>query len=219
MSPLRLCCSFAFGLVIGVSSLLGGNAKAGMLSFKSEATAMAGSSVGSTVFQTNTAVKFTGLFDSADTILQPGGAYAFTQFISLQIEIGNLGAFDATTPNAFAILSSNVGFVFNNPAFVDFPVLGMIDLASDAGYYGGFSSSTQPYTLDALSPNEFLGPLFTETSPDPFVITLAGGAGVGTFLFSDSDPVTASISAVPEPTSMAIFGLGSLLVVARRARR
>lgn len=209
MPFLRLCCSFAFGLVIGVSSLLGGNAKAGMLIFKSEATVLAGSFVGSTVFSTNTVVKFTGQFDTAATIAGPTASA--TPFISLQIEIGNLGTFDAANPNDFFV------FAFN-PSVLSSPAIGIFGL-SNGGYVGSFASTTQPFAYDALSPNEFLDWASTLTSTDPMVISLAGGNGDASFLLSDDDPVTVSISAVPEPTSMAIFGLGSLLFVARRVRR
>jgi hypothetical protein len=208
MSPRKSCWSFA--LVLGLCSLLGGNAKAGVLKFESEVTVLAGATVGSGIFLSDAAVKFTGLFDTADTV--DGGIYGYTPFLSLQIEIDTLGTFDAAAPGSFGVLSIN-------PLLFGGPAIGLSDALVATGYFGIFGSTTQPYAYNALSPNEFTNLADVDASDFPVVIALAGGAGDFTFNVSETNPVTASISAVPEPTSMAIFGLGSLLVVARRVRR
>ncbi|MCY2977091.1 MAG: hypothetical protein NTU79_00260 [Planctomycetota bacterium] len=82
-------------LVLGLGLLFGENANAGMLSYNTEVTVLAGSSVGSNVFLTDTAVKFTGLFDPANTYTIPAteNAFSLTPFTSLQIEIAGLGVY------------------------------------------------------------------------------------------------------------------------------
>lgn len=208
MSPRKSCWSFAFALVMGVSSLLGGNANAGVLRFESEVTVLAGSSVGAGIFMSDTAVKFTGLFDPASTV--DAVIYGYTPFTSLQIKIGTLGTFDAVTPGGFGVISVN-------PLFFGSPVIGIVNPVVSGGYYGLFATTSQPYDYAALAPNVFSDHLGSDSST--LTIALAGGAGDFTFVVSSTEPVTASISVVPEPTSMAVFGLGSLLVVARRVRR
>lgn len=211
MSPWKSFWSFA--LVLGLGSLLGGNANAGVLKFESEVTVASGSSVGSSVFFVDTAVKFTGLFDSTDYLLS--GIDALYKFSSLKIEIAGGGTYEALVPEDFGVLAGA-------ESFFGMPAIGLSSMSvTGEGYLSGYLLTSQPYDYAALAPNVFSNwdsvILF-----DPLTIELAGGAGDFNFTVVDTEPTTASISTlgvVPEPTSMAIFGLGSMLVVARRVRR
>lgn len=211
MTPWKSCWSFA--LVVGLCSLLSGSAKAGVLKFESEVTVSAGSSLGSGLFFGNTAVKFTGLFDSTDYLLSSSDA--LYKFSSLKIEVAGLGTYDALVP-------SDVGVFAGSKDFWGMPAIGISSMTvTGNGYLSGYNTTSQPYDYGALAPNVF-SDWDSVVLFDPLTIALAGGAGDFTFTVLDTEPTTASISTlsvVPEPTSIAIFGLGSLLVVARRVRR
>jgi hypothetical protein len=209
MSPWKSGWSLA--LVLGLCSLIGENANAGVLKFENEITVLAGSSVGVGLFSKDTAVKFTGLFDPAISI--DDGTSAFTPFTSLEIEIDGLGVYHADVPSNFGVFSAD-------PSWIGLPGIGIAEKAFSGAYISFFDTTTQPYAYNSLAPNEFVN--FSSTFTAPLTIALAGGAGDFTFDVSLLVPTTATISTltvVPEPTSMTIIGLGSLLVMARRSRR
>jgi hypothetical protein len=201
-------------LVFGLCILLGGRANAGVLRFESEVTVVSGSSVGTGIFATDTSVKFSGLFDSTDYLLS--GSDALYRFSSLTIDIVGVGTFEAADPSDFGVFAGEESF-FGNPA------IGISSMTvTGEGYLSTYASTTNPFDYSTLAPNEFSG---WDSTPlvDVLTIALAGGAGDFTFTVSDVDPTSASITPlsapVPEPNTMAIMGIGSLLVMVRRARR
>lgn len=207
MSPWTMFWSFA--LVFGFGLLLGENANAGVLKYETEVTVLAGSFLGSNVFATDTAVKFTGLFDPSKTskVNQIGDIASITPFESLRIESVGLGVHDATDMWLLAF-DINTGI----------PRIGIIGIGSSSGVFlSNYATTSQPFDYVALAPNQFSDFSYTESSQ--LTVVLAVGAGNFEFKVSETALATASISAVPEPTTMAIFGLGSMLVVARRVRR
>ena len=115
-------------------------------------------------------------------------------------------------------------FVFSNPFFGPF----LIQYAPGVGF-GGFGFLGNPFDASGLGAFGFL-PSFSGS------VTVLGGLAIApdgeTFATSAGDLILVedddsfamfsgefSSSAVPEPTSMAIFGLGALGMAAYRARR
>ncbi|MFN7732296.1 MAG: PEP-CTERM sorting domain-containing protein [Pirellula sp.] len=201
-------------VLLGVWSLcvlLSGISHAGVLQFESHVTVQAGSSVGGSTLSSDTAVTFKGLFDPADYLL--GGTHALYKFSSLQVDIAGVGTYVSSVPE-------DIGVFAGDASFFGSPTIGISRMTvTGSGYFTSYDTVTQPYDYSALDVNEFSD--WTSTTYDVLTIELVG-VGDFTFYVSDSLPTTAAIttpSVVPEPSMMAIVGIGGLLGWVRRARR
>ncbi|MBS0264171.1 MAG: PEP-CTERM sorting domain-containing protein [Planctomycetes bacterium] len=203
--------NWKFGLFAAVCAVVvsipGQTARAGVLVFDSDVIVEAGSSVGATTLNADTAVHFHGSFDSS--VFSDFGFAATYPFTSLSITVSGLGTFSAANPS-----DSNV-LAVNELAF-GFPAIGLSNFGVTGGYYGLFGTTSEPFTYTALTPNVFSDPLFTASAE--ITISLAGGAGDFHFLVAEYEPTFTKLS-IPEPGTLAVFGIGGVALLIGRVRR
>jgi hypothetical protein len=175
----------------------------------------AGVTVGATVLAAPAAYTATAFFDPTVGIeFQPGGyVFPFSLF-----------TFDVAGVGTVAVDPSGGAYVFLGTNDSGSYAAGLSNSVNTMGFGAGFTTSSDPaFTPAAPTPTVFGG--FFESAIIAYSFALVGGG-----VLSDPnttinfDPVTAEIinpAAVPEPSALALMGLGSaaLAVSARRRRR
>lgn len=167
----------------------------------------------------NGGTSFTGTVQNAAS-----GTVLDTRNITVVAKTGSSGDFDQapnfTTLWADFVLTNPMvtPIVLSNATFGTFTGLQVSDsLAS--GITAGNGQRTIVYKGSFGAGSLFAANIQDLTDADLTITLNQSTTGVNTF-FSTSVTLTANgISAVPEPTSIALFGLGALGLVARRFRR
>lgn len=199
-------------LVLDCSLLTIGSANAGVLKYESTVNVLAGSSVDGVTLTSDTLVSFTGLFDSNDMIFDDG-TFSFYMLSSLQIEVDGLGTFEALFPDEVAVMAAEFDLG------ITYAVVGLVDTVDEGGYVGFYETYSAPFQRDALGPNLFSDWTAGMASAFPFYISLTSPNGDFEAFVDDASPMTASLSIVPEPSTLAVFGIGAATVLLRRKRR
>jgi len=96
--------------------------------------------------------------------------------------------------------------------------VGLSNAESNVGFFGAFAMATTSLDADAPVPT-VLPQFFVPVDILPFTIPLSLGAGDLVINDLVSLGETASITAVPEPTTLTLLGLSTLGFAAYRRRR
>ena len=171
------------------------------------------STVGGSLILNGTPFSFEAVFDSTTDALLDPGVGSFDAVVTFHI-----GAATYTSDPA-----GDVSVQLTDPTgnLQGFSAAGLGNAAGTPGFLGVFQTTTPAFDADAPVPtvfSGFAGPNFTL----PFVVPLLGVPGGLVINDLVSLGETAEITAapaVPEPTSLLLFGSGALGVLARMRRR
>jgi hypothetical protein len=157
----------------------------------------------------DTPYSFHAVFDPTNEVFHTPGAGIFP-VTQLTITIAGHGTF-AGTPNI------DLNAVVVDPSYhLGVYAAGLVDVTATSFFLIEYSAVSPPLNPTAPTPTTFLGYLGMEVGVFPYLIPLAGGAGdLAINAFSDAVP-TASLVAVPEPSSLLLAGLCGLALFAGR---
>jgi len=190
--------------IVAWASLGLGQAKAGLLALDATGAFGPTSTLGGTAFGVDTPYSFRAVFDPAkDRNPTPGDGAGYFNATQFTITIEGHGTF-AAIPN------NDLNVALLDPTYhLGINAAGLVTSTGTPFFLDSYSAVAPPFDPHVPTPTTFLG--YRETlSGFPYIIPLAGGAGdlvindVGDF------PRTASLIAVPEPSSLMLLALGGL---------
>lgn len=114
---------------------------------------------------------------------------------------------------------SPVGYTISNATFGTFTSLNLISDSRDTEIVNGNGSRTIVYKGQFAAGSNFDASLRDPTDADLTLTLIQSTTGPNTFFSTTATMTAYGITSVPEPTSIALFGLGALGLVARRFRR
>jgi hypothetical protein len=202
---------FLLAVAVGAVAALGSNrAEAGLLALDVTGSFGPTSTLGGSPFGVDTPYSFRAVFDPMDNVNPTPGAGYFrpTQFT---IEIAGHGTLTGI-PNV------DLNVVVLDPSYhLGVYAAGLVTSAEDPFFLDTYSTVVRPFNPEVPTPTSFSGYLGTLAGA-PYVITLPGGAGDLVIKdFGDAVP-TASLLAVPEPSSLVVAVVGVLALYAGRKR-
>lgn len=169
-------------------------------------TTLGGSALG-----TATPFAFRAVFDADHELFHTPGAgiFAVTEFT---ITIDGHGTFMGV-PNA------NLNAVVVDPTYhIGTYAAGLVDLTATSFFLNKYESVSTPFSPPSPTPTTFINFLGQKSGVFPYTIPLAGGTGnLAINDFGNSVP-TASLFAVPEPSTLFAAMLATIGTVARRRR-
>jgi hypothetical protein len=194
-----------------VDEALGSNrAEAGLLALDVTGSFGPTSTLGGTPFGVDTPYSFRAVFDPTDNVNPTPGAGYFrpTQFT---IEIAGHGTFTGI-PNV------DLNVVVLDPSYhLGVYAAGLVTSAGDPFFLDTYSTVVPSFNPEAPTPTSFSGYLGTLAGA-PYMIRLAGGTGDLVIKDFGNAVPTASLVAVPVPSSLVLAGLGGLALFAGRTR-
>jgi hypothetical protein len=188
-------------LAVGIAALVvgaGDRAEAGLLVENLTGSFDAATTLGGVALGADTAFALQASFDTS-TGSSFGNGIQYFSVISLTIDIAGHGTFIGIPSSALNVL------LIDPSSFLGAYGVGLFD-PNNSGFYYSFSTATPLITAAAPTATTFSGPM--ENNADGYTISLVGVTG-GLAITDNSlgtAVATASLTAVPEPSSLALAG-------------
>jgi hypothetical protein len=198
------CREFLWAVIVAVATLGSGQAKADMLAMEATGAFGPTSTLGGAAFGADAPYSFHAVFDPAkDRNPAPGDGAGYFRAAQFTITIAGYGTF-AGVPN------DDLNVALLDPTYhLSINAAGLLTSRGEPFFLDTYSAVVPPFDPHAPTPATFLGYRRT-LSGFPYVVPLAGGAGELVINDVGDAPRTASLVAVPEPSSLVLAGVGGL---------
>jgi hypothetical protein len=203
---------FLWAAIVALATLGSGRAEGDLLALEATGAFGPTSTLGGTAFGAGTTYSFRAVFDPAkDRNPTPGDGAGYFLATQFTITIAGYGAFEG-------IPNDDLNVAFLDPTYhLGINAAGLVTSRGAPFFLDAYSSVAPPFDPHAPTPTTFLG--YLTTLPGfPYVVPLAGGAGELVINDVGDTPRTASLVAVPEPSSLVLAGLIGLALFAGRKR-
>jgi PEP-CTERM motif len=203
---------FLWLLIVALATLGSGQTEAGLLALQATGAFGPTSTLGGTAFGAHTPYSFRAVFDPAmDRNPMPGDGAGYFRATQFTITIEGYGTFEG-------IPNDDLNVALLDPTYhLGIHAAGLLTSRGEPFFLDAYSAVAPPFDPHAPTPATFLG--YLRTLPGfPYVVPLAGGAGELVINDAGDTPRTASLVAVPEPSSLVLAGLGGLALFVGRKR-
>jgi hypothetical protein len=203
---------FLWAVIVASATLGSGQAEAGLLALEATGAFGPTSTLGGTAFGADTRYWFRAVFDPAqDRNPTPGDGAGYFRATRFTIAIEGYGTFEG-------IPDDDLNVALLDPTYhLGIDAAGLLTSRGKPFFLDAYSAVAPAFGPHAPTPTTFLG--YRRTLPGfPYVVPLAGGAGELVINDVGDAPRTASLAAVPEPSSLVLAGLGGLALYVGRKR-
>jgi len=208
---------FLWAGIVALASLGAGRAEAGPLALEATGAFGPTSTLAGSPFDVDTPYAFRAVFDPTDDVRPTPGA-GFFRVTQFTITIAGHGTFAGIPSDGLNVVLLDPSYEPMNGEPLNAYAAGLVNAVGGTPFFLDiYSAVTPPFVPHTPTPTTFLGYIDT-LSGFPYVIPLAGGAGELVINDVGDTPRTASLVAVPEPSSLVLAGLGGLALFVGRRR-